>query len=94
MKWAEIITVRARGNHSKILVPTTRKLLNDLINEVGRDCVRIYNREGLETDIYIVLFHNGEKKSSGGSPLGLRLVNAFQEFGLVHHTVWIEMDHK
>lgn len=94
MKWAEVITVRASGNNSKKLVPTARMLLKDLIKEVGHDGVRIFNREGLETDVYIVLFHNKEKKASGGSLLGLRLVNAFHEFGLVRHTVWIEMDNK
>ena len=45
-------------------------------------------------DICIVLFHEGKKTKSGGSRLGLRLVAALQEFSLVHHTVWIEIENE
>ena len=40
------------------------------------------------------MFHNGKKTKSGGSPLGLRLVAALQAFGMVHHTVWMEMENQ
>lgn len=65
--------------------------MEDLARDVGREAIRVFRREKLDSDICIVLFHNGKKSKTGGSPLGLRLVTALKEFGLVHHTVWNEI---
>jgi nucleoside-diphosphate-sugar epimerase len=32
-----------------------------------------------------------KKEENSGSPLGLRLASALKEFGLVNHSIWIEM---
>jgi len=40
------------------------------------------------SDICIVLFHNNKKVKPGGSILGLCLVAALEEVGLVNHTIW------
>ena len=66
--------------------------MNDLAGEVGHETVRIFHREKLDSDICIVLFHKGNKTKSGASPLGLHLVTALKEIGLVHHTTWIEIE--
>ena len=92
MKWSEVIMVRSAGSYSKILASTMRELINDLVIDAGHETIRVFRREKLDSDICIVLFHNGIKTTPGGSPLGLRLVAALQEFSQVHHTVWIEME--
>jgi hypothetical protein len=84
--------VRSAGSSSKVLASTLRELMNDLARDVGHDAIRVFRREKLDSDICIVLFHKGKKSKPGGSRLGLRLVAALQEFSLVHHTVWIEME--
>ena len=91
MKWSEVIMVRSAGSNSKILASTLREIMEDLARDVGREAIRVFRREKLDSDICIVLFHNGKKSKTGGSPLGLRLVTALKEFGLVHHTVWNEI---
>jgi len=53
--------------------------------------IRIYHREKIDTDFCIVLSHAEENVMSEGSPLGLRLAAALKAFGLVNHSVWIEM---
>jgi hypothetical protein len=92
MRWSEVIMVRSVGSGSKILASTVRELMNDVARNAGSDAVRVFHRERLDSDICIVLFHNTIKTNSGGSRLGLRLVAALEEFSLVHHTVWIEME--
>jgi len=91
MKWSEVIMVRSAGSNSKILASILREIMEDLARDVGREAIRVFRREKLDSDICIVLFHNGKKSKTGGSPLGLRLVTALKEFGLVHHTVWNEI---
>ena len=82
--------MRSAGSSSKIPVSTLKELMNDVTRNSKREAIRVFRREKLDTDICIVLFHNEKKSKIGGSPLGLRLVAALKEFGLVHHTVWSE----
>ena len=94
MKWSEVIMVRSAGSGSKVPASTLRGLMNDVAGDAGNEAIRVFHREKLDSDICIVLFHDGKKTNSGGSRLGLRLVDALQEFSLVHHTVWIEMENE
>ena len=94
MKWSEVIMVRSAGSSSKVLASALRELMNDVVRNGGHEAVRVFQREKLDSDICIVLFHEGKKTKSGGSRLGLRLVAALREFSLVNHTVWIEMDNE
>ena len=93
MKWLEVIMVRSAGSTAKILTKPLQDLMADVARRGESDDIRIFCRENLKTDICIVLFHSGRKTQTGGSPLGLRLVTALKEFGLVNHTVWTEIDH-
>jgi hypothetical protein len=91
MKWLEVIMVRSAGSNVNILAKTLQDLMADVAERDGSDNIRIFYRENIETDICIVLFHSEEKAKTGGSPLGLRIVAALKEVGLVHHTIWNEM---
>ena len=86
--------VRSVGSGSKVLASSLRELMNDVARNAGHEAIRVFHREKLDSDICIVLFHEGKKTKSGGSRLGLRLVAALQEFSLVHHTVWIEIENE
>jgi hypothetical protein len=92
MKCAEVITVRSTGGASKVLASTLTELMKDAARRNGNEGIRAFHRERIDTDYCIVLFHEAKKARGGGSRLGLRLVAAFREFGMVHHTVWLEMD--
>jgi hypothetical protein len=91
MKWLEVIMVRSAGSTAKILTKPLQDLMADVARGAGSDDIRIFHRENLETDICIVLFHSGKKTHTGGSTLGLHIVTAFKEVGLVHHTIWNEV---
>ena len=92
MKWSEVIMVRLAGSQSKVPASILRELINDLAIDVGQEAIKVFRREKLDSDICIVLFHDGIKTNTGGSPLGLRVVAALREFSQVYHTVWIEVE--
>ena len=92
MKWSEVIMVRSAGSNAKILAKTLQGLMVDVARSAENDDIRVFHRENLETDICVVLFHSGKKTQTGGSSLGLRIVAAFKEVGLVHHTIWNEVN--
>jgi len=91
MSWVEMITVRSTSSGSQSLSSALRELMNDVAGEAGRERIRIYKHERIETDFCIVLFHEESTHHSKESPLGLRLAAALKEFGLVNNGAWIEM---
>jgi len=92
--WTEVITVRSNGANATLLASTLKDLMRAVDREAGLGRIRIYQRERIDTDFSIVLFHHHEKATSGPSRLGVRLSQVLKELGQVHHTVWLEMDHK
>jgi hypothetical protein len=91
MKWAEVIMVRLAGRRAEILDATLQDLMNEVAIEAEYAAIRVFRHEKLDSDICIVLFHNGKKTGTGGSPLGLHLAAALKEVGLVNHTIWSEI---
>ena len=92
MKWAEVIMVRSAGSSADILDAALQDLMNQVAIEAEHKAVRVFRRENLDSDICIVLFHNRKKVKAGGSILGLHLVAALKEVGLVNHTIWSEIE--
>ncbi len=84
--------VRSADGSAKILAATLQNLMNDVVRNARHESVRVFRREKLDSDICIVLFHTGKKTKTGGSPLGLHIVAALNEVGLVNHTIWSEID--
>ena len=91
MKWAEVIMLRSAGSKTKILNAALKNLMNEMLTEAEHQAIRVFHHEKLDTDICIVLFHNHKKVKAGGSILGLHLVAALEEVGLVNHTIWHEI---
>jgi hypothetical protein len=92
MKWLEIIELRSAGGNSKLLESQMQKLVNDVNERIENYAVRAFCRLMIDTDFSIHLFHDSKKVEKSGSPLGLRLASALKEFGLVNHSIWIEMN--
>ncbi len=92
MKRAEVIRVRLAGSSAEILDATLQDLMNEVAIESEHEAIRVFRHEKLDSDICIVLFHCGEKTRTGGSLLGLHLVDALKEVGLVNHTIWSEIE--
>ena len=94
MNWLEIIELRSAGGNSKLLESQMQKLVNDVYERTENNHVKAYCRLMIDTDFGIHLFHDSNKVEKSGSPLGLRLASALKEFGLVNHSIWIEMNGK
>ena len=71
-----------------------QKLINEVKRETKKQAIMVYSRVLIDTDFSIHLFHDSTKVENSGSPLGLRLASALKEFGIVNHSIWIEMQTK
>ena len=94
MKWLEIIELRSVGNNRELLESQLQKLINEVDKETKKQAIMAYSRVMIDTDFSIHLFHDSKKAEKSGSQLGLRLVSALEVFGLVNHSIWIEMHSK
>lgn len=94
MKWLEIIELRSVDSNRELLESQLQKLTNDLDKETKKQAIKAYSRVMIDTDFSIHLFHDSKKVETSGSQLGLRLASALKEFGLVNHSIWIEMHSK
>jgi hypothetical protein len=50
-----------------------------------------YSSVMIDTDFSIHLFHDIMKEESTGSQLCLRIASSLKEYGLVNHSIWVEM---
>jgi hypothetical protein len=88
MKWLEVIKLRSAGTDSRLLEELLLSI--DKFNQSGLVEMKTYHHAALESDWSIHLHWESERPQQNGSALGLRLAQAFKEFGLVDHSVWIE----
>jgi hypothetical protein len=91
MIFLEIIEFRSSCTDCKKL----KSLIYDLIDEIGKEANKMgltaYSHISVDTDFSIHLHHDAKMMMREGSELGLRLVATLKEFGLVNHSIWIEM---
>jgi hypothetical protein len=91
MKWAEVIMVRSAGSSARTLETTLHDLMSLVAVTTEREAIRVFRHEKLDSDICIVLLHEGKQPQTGGSILGLNLAASLEEVGLVNHTIWNEI---
>ena len=94
MKWIEVIQLRSVDSNRELLESQLKKLIDKVNKESKMQTIKSYVRVLIDTDFSIHLFHDSKKVENSGSPLGLRLASALKEFGLVNHSIWIEMHSK
>ncbi len=90
MKWIEIIKLRGTGIEEGLLEELLRSLRSD--RGIGLVKTETYRHPVLENDLSVHLRWESEQLAENGSALGLRLVQGFKEFGLVDHSIWVEVE--
>lgn len=92
MSCLEIIELRTAESNRVLLDTQMQKLIDDVAREMSRESIKTYCRVMLDTDFSIHLFHDSMDESRTGSKLGLYLASTLKEFGLVNHSVWVELN--
>ena len=89
MQWIELVIVRAADDFKKQAV---RRLMNQLAADGQPDGLRsitFYRNAFVETDVCIHLQWKMKGCEPSRSDLGIELAASLEEFGRVHHTIWI-----
>ena len=90
-QYLETIELRTTGQNREKLESVFEKLLAGLNSDAEQEQIQVYNSQVIERDFCIHLHFQAENPNREGSPLGLRMVSALKEYGLIHHNIWCEM---
>jgi hypothetical protein len=94
MKWIESIQLRSAGSNREILESKLQRLADEVVSKRKRQVIMAFSRVSIDTDFSIHIFQDSKKVENGGSRLGLRLAAALKEFGLINHSIWMEIHGK
>jgi hypothetical protein len=90
MKWLEVIKLRSAGKSSRLLEELLLSI--NKFSQSGLVEIKTYRHAALESDLSLHLHWESEQAEENGSALGIRLAQAFKEFGLIDHSVWIQSE--
>ena len=89
MKWLEIIKLRTSGLNVKRRACEVIGLLTENTQEPGLSAIQVYSHATLNTDLSIHIHWDTQHASRQKTLLGSCLANKLEDFGMIHHTIWI-----
>lgn len=92
MKWFEMIHLRSTERELDQLLEAVGRLIDEVNEKKDTQVVNMYRSAGLNTDLSVHLIHNSERVANEGSQLGFCIAQELKPFGMVNHSVWIEID--
>lgn len=92
MKLLEIIELRPACGNQEMLKSKLECLIKETAQDTKRRNIKIYNHATLDTGFCIHLLYESNQVEREGSAIGIHLASALKEFGLVSHSVWIELE--
>ena len=92
MKWLEIIQLRTTERSMTKLKSQFEALISEIEAKTKKQAIKVYAHVAINTDFSVHLFHDSKTVEVYGSQLGLYLASALKEFGLVNHSIWVEMN--
>jgi hypothetical protein len=90
VKWIEIIKIRGAAGSD---IQPARDMIRNLdatYEETRPTVLKMYRHIAIEGDLSIHMYWNSEAMQPQKTRLGLRIVDAFGNFCMVNHSVWIE----
>lgn len=91
MKWFEMIHLRSTEGETARLMQTVECLIEEVNKQKNTQVINMYRSAGLDTDLSVHLFHDSGRVTNDGSQLGHCFAQALKAFGMVNHSVWIEI---
>jgi hypothetical protein len=90
LNYLEIIELRSDGKNIKLIGPEIAELIDKLNRGLDKPAVKLFINAIVENDFSIHIQHDLKNPDADGSPLGQQLITILKEFGLTHHSIWIE----
>jgi hypothetical protein len=92
MVWLEMIRLRARQGQTEDVLNLLLNSVRDAAGEQGLSRVYLYNSACCCTELALSLVWNTDPPQRLGSRAGLSISEALKTFGLVDHSIWVEVE--
>ena len=92
MKCLEIIDLRSTGYNKKLIKRELTKFISALNKDTEQQIIKMYDHGVIDTDFSVHLSNETKNTNINESALGIQLADYMKEFGLVNHSVWIEVE--
>ena len=90
MKWIEVITLRFARLLKESVVTELLRQVEQAEKDENLVEIKMYHHATVENDLSIHIHWESEAMNQLKSSLGLQLVHALHDFGLINHSVWID----
>ena len=94
MNCLEIIEIRSACGCQKSIDSKLKILIEETTTDANQLNLRVFRHATLDTGFCIHLSYDSDRIENEGRAIGIHLASAMKEFGMVNHTVWIEMHEK
>ena len=92
MKWIEVIELRSINSKRDRLEAKLKSLMAEVAKKENKQTITTYSRMLIDTDFRLHIHHESSKPEYSGSRVGLCFASALKKFGLVKHSMWVEME--
>lgn len=89
MATLEIIEIRSHASMRSGLETELCSIAANVENEEDPGRMRVYQHGVMDADFSVHIMWPAQQISAQGSAIGLRLMRALREYGLLHHSVWV-----
>ena len=86
------IRLAQKFNHS--LETEVEHVMNDVARKTPGINLKLYKKNNLNSDYLIIIFHSDKINTTKGSDIGQGIKSALNNYGLVNHGLWIDMNPK
>ena len=90
MRWLEFIKVRTVSTGEKSFYIRVLDMVSAYRVTPGLLKIKVYTHANIPGDLCITMIWDTDLPESGGSKLGLGLVQELKKSGMVDHSIWIE----
>jgi hypothetical protein len=90
----ETLEIRLAQNLNKKLEAEIQHVVDDVVKKTSGISMKFYRKNNLNSDYLIIIMYLNNKSRTKGIELGQRIKSALNEFGLVNHNLWNEVNPK
>jgi hypothetical protein len=91
MKWVELIELRSIDRDLQMLKGELQNLIESVNQQTEQANLLVFHRALIHTDFCIQILHDSSEVKNQGSRLGLRIASSLKSYGLVYHSIWINI---
>jgi hypothetical protein len=92
MNWIELIEIRVSQKLTPLIEHELDEVIQDMKAKKMVQTLKVFNQANLKSDFLVIIFHSDSLHDLRVSELGDRLVDAFQEYGMIHRSIWNELN--